>query len=76
MRRPLVPVDGSASAKRALQHALAQLHGRDGVRLHLLNVQLPPLHTCPSKLVSPDLILNKLSIRRSVFIGPSRPVGL
>ncbi len=60
MRRPLVPFDGSASATRALQHALDQLQDRAAAQLHLLNVQLPPLHTCPSKLVSPDLIDQEL----------------
>jgi nucleotide-binding universal stress UspA family protein len=60
MRRPLVPFDGSASAARALQHALAQLSGHGGTELHLLNVQMPVVHTFPSKLVSPDLIEQEL----------------
>jgi nucleotide-binding universal stress UspA family protein len=60
MHQPLVPIDGSASAMRALAHAIAELGGRPGAELHLLNVQTPPLHTFPGKLVSPDLIHRKL----------------
>lgn len=60
MRKPLVPIDGSASALRALVHALAELRGQPAAELHLLNVQIPPVHTFPSKLVSPDLINQEL----------------
>ena len=60
MRKPLVPIDGSASAARALLHALAELRGQPDVELHLLHVQNPPVHTFPGKLVSPDLIDREL----------------
>ena len=60
MRKPLVPIDGSASALRALTHALAELQGQAGAELHLLNVQTPPVHMFPSKLVSPDVIGQEL----------------
>ena len=60
MHKPLVPIDGSASAQRALAHALALLQGRANAELHLLNVQSPPVHAFPSKLVPPDLIDQEL----------------
>ena len=60
MRKPLVPIDGSASATRALAHALTELRGQADAELHLLNVQSPPLHPFPGKLVSPDLIDQEL----------------
>jgi nucleotide-binding universal stress UspA family protein len=60
VRKPLVPIDGSASAMRALEHALAQLRGHADAELHLLNVQVRPVHTFPGKLVSPDLIDQEL----------------
>ena len=60
MLKPLVPIDGSASALRALAHAVAELRGQPAAELHLLNVQSPPVHTFPSKLVSPDLIAQEL----------------
>lgn len=56
MQKPLVPIDGSDSALRALAHALAELRGLTGVELHLIHVQAPIVHVFPSKLVSPDLI--------------------
>lgn len=45
---------------RALEHALAQLRGHADAELHLLNVQVRPVHTFPGKLVSPDLIDQEL----------------
>lgn len=60
MHRPLVPIDGSDSALRALQHALVELNGQAGAELHLLSVRAPPVHTIPSKLVPPDLIYREL----------------
>ena len=60
MLKPLVPIDGSASALRALGHAVAELDGRAGAQVHLLNVQAPPVHTYPGKLVSPDMIHREL----------------
>jgi nucleotide-binding universal stress UspA family protein len=60
MHRPLVPIDGSASAMRALDHAIAELAGRAEAQVHLLNVQTPPVHAYPGKLVPPDLIAQEL----------------
>jgi nucleotide-binding universal stress UspA family protein len=60
MQKPLVPIDGSAGSLRALAHALAQLSSQAGAQVHLLNVQSPPVHPFPGKLVSPDLIEQEL----------------
>ena len=60
MRKPLVPIDGSASAVRALAHAVSESRGDSGVELHLLNVQTRPMHAFPGKLVSPDMIDQEL----------------
>ena len=60
MQKPLVPIDGSESAMRALSHAIAELRDRAGVQVHLLNVQTPPVHTFPGKLVPPDLFSQEL----------------
>jgi nucleotide-binding universal stress UspA family protein len=60
MKCPLIPVDGSADALRALAHALSELHDRPGAQLHVLNVQPPPIHPWPGKLVSPDVIEEEL----------------
>ncbi len=45
---------------RALEYAVAQLRGHADAELHLLNVQVRPVHTFPGKLVSPDLIDQEL----------------
>jgi len=60
MKRPLVPVDGSEEALRALAHALAELRDTPGGQLHVLNVQPTPIHPWPGKLVPPDLIEQEL----------------
>lgn len=60
MRKPLVPIDGSASSLRALAHALAESRCEDGAEIHLLNVQNRPMHAFPGKLVSPDMIDQEL----------------
>ena len=60
MKCPLVPVDGSADALRALAHALSELRNGPEAQLHVLNVQPPPIHAWPGKLVSPDLIAEEL----------------
>jgi len=60
MKCPLVPVDGSADALRALAHAVSELRDPAEATLHLLNVQPPPIHTWPGKLVPPDLIDEEL----------------
>jgi len=54
LQKPLVPIDGSESAMRALSHAIAELRDRAGVQVHLLNVQTPPVHTFPGKLALAD----------------------
>ncbi len=72
MLKPLVPIDGSATAMRALGHAIAELGGRAGVLVHLLNVQTPPVHTFPSKLVSPDLIDRELRREGAALLGQAR----
>src|SRR3954467_3996957 len=56
MKRPLVPVDGSADALRALSHATSELRGSAEAQLHLLNVQPAAIHVWPGRLASPDLI--------------------
>lgn len=48
MKRILVPFDGSAAARRALEHAARHAAPQPSTWLHLLNVQLP--------LVAPDLL--------------------
>jgi nucleotide-binding universal stress UspA family protein len=45
---------------RAVAHALAEVRDRSGGQLHVLNVQPPPIHPWPGKLVSPDLIEEEL----------------
>ena len=56
MNNVLVPIDGSAAALRALEHALRVLRTQVGARVHALNVQPPKIHPWPGKLVSPDMI--------------------
>lgn len=70
MHRPLVPFDGSASATRALAHALAQLRGQADAELHLLNVQAPPVQLFPGRLVSPDLIQQELRREGDALLQP------
>ena len=71
MHRPLVPIDGSASALRALAHALELLRVRAGAELHLLNVQSPQVHALPSKLVPPDLIDQELRRDGKALLVPA-----
>ena len=56
MNNPLVPIDGSPAALRALAFALHALRNRPDARVHVLNVQAPLLQPWPGKLVSPDMI--------------------
>ena len=44
MQKPMVPFDGSRSALRVLEHALAELHGRADAQVHVLNVRLSLIH--------------------------------
>lgn len=39
MLKALVPVDGSATAERAVRHVLALMKGREPMEVHLINVQ-------------------------------------
>ena len=56
MKRALVPLDGSDDALRAFAHAIGELHGSADAELHVVNVQAPPVHPWPGKLVSPDVV--------------------
>ena len=56
MKRPLVPIDGSDDALRALAHAIGELRGQADAELHVLNVQAPQIHPWPGKLVPPDVV--------------------
>ena len=60
MKNPLIPIDGSPAALRALALALDAVRGQADGQVHLLNVQGPMLHTWPAKLVSPDMIAAEL----------------
>jgi len=60
MKNPLIPIDGSPAALRALAFALHVLRGRTDVQVHVPNVQAPMLHPWPGKLVSPDMIAAEL----------------
>ena len=63
MKRPLVPIDGSEDSWRAFAHALDALRGRPDAVVHVLNVQTPPVHPWPGRLVPPDVFDQEL--RRS-----------
>lgn len=56
MKCALVPIDGSAAALRALQHALHELAQQAQARVHLLNVQARQIQPWPGKLVPPEMI--------------------
>jgi len=56
MKRALVPLDGSDDALRAFAHAIGELRGSVDAELHVVNVQAPPVHPWPGKLVSPDVV--------------------
>lgn len=60
MQNPLIPIDGSPAALRALALALDAVRGRADGRIHVLNVQAPMLHPWPGKLVPPDMIAAEL----------------
>jgi nucleotide-binding universal stress UspA family protein len=51
----LVPMDGSASALRALDAAMAVVRDHPGARILLLNAQPPLLEVWPEKLVDEDM---------------------
>lgn len=60
MKRPLVPIDGSAPCRRALAHALTELQEGESACVHLVNVQAPLISPWPGKLVSPDMVRDEL----------------
>jgi nucleotide-binding universal stress UspA family protein len=74
LHKPLVPIDGSASSMRALSHAIAELDARAEAQVHLVNVQAPPMHAFPGKLVSPDLIVQELRHDGEALLAQARGV--
>ena len=77
MKRPLVPIDGSQDALRALAHAIGELRGQADAELHVLNVQTPPIHPWPGKLVPPDLIDEELRRAGEALVAVAdRPAAL
>lgn len=68
----LVPIDGSPAALRALAYAVAELAGRSGGIVHLLNVQAPLMHAWPSKLISPDVANTELRQQGSLMLGEAQ----
>ena len=77
MKRPLVPLDGSEDALRALAHAIGELRGQPGAELHVLNVQTPPIHPWPGKLVPPDVFDDELRrAGEAVVADAERPAAL
>lgn len=75
MKNPLVPYDGSANAQRALTHTLNELRDREGAQLHLLNVHMPPVHTWPGKLVSPDMIESEFRLESMRLLAPAEALA-
>lgn len=57
---PLIPIDGSPAALRALAWALEVVRGHADGQVHVLNVQSPMLHPWPGRLLSPDMIAAEL----------------
>lgn len=57
---------------RALSHALAEMRGVTGGHVHLLNVQPPPVHAFPGKLVSPDLVTHELRREGEALLGQAQ----
>ena len=71
MNNVLVPIDGSPSALRALAFALQAMGDRADAQVHLLNVQSPPVHPWPGKLVSPDMINAELRSVGKHLLAPA-----
>lgn len=76
MKLPLVPIDGSPQALRALCHALDGLKGAPARALHLVNVQPPLIQPWPDKLVSPDMIDNELRQRGRELLAEARRLAV
>ena len=56
MERILVPVDGSASAERAVKHVIAVLKIRADAEIHLLHVQQPLVPRDVPDIAKPGLV--------------------
>lgn len=63
MKSVLVPIDGSQVSLRALALAVTEISAARDASLHVLNVQLPPRHPWPGKLVSPGDIDAQLRVQ-------------
>jgi nucleotide-binding universal stress UspA family protein len=75
MNNVLVPIDGSAAALRALEHAVQVLRAQPGARVHALNVQAPKIHAWPGKLVSPDMINAELRKDGQRLLVPAEQIA-
>lgn len=74
MKRPLVPIDGSAPCGRALTHVLLELEGARGACVELLNVQAPLVEPWPGTLVSPDMVYDELTRQGLELLAPHAAV--
>lgn len=75
MPNVLVPVDGSRTALRALDHAIGEISRRPGAQLHLLNVQLPHVHYWPDQRVPPDMKTRELQRDGAQILEPAIAVA-
>ena len=76
MKKPLIPIEGSPAALRALTFALNAMLGRSDVQVHVLNVQAPKLHPWPGKLISPDMINAELRSDGAKLLEPAQAMAL
>ena len=76
MKKPLIPIDGSPAALRALAFALNAMFGRSDAQVHVLNVQAPKLHPWPGKLISPDMIAADLRSDGAKLLEPAQAMAL
>ena len=76
MKKPLIPIDGSPAALRALAFALNAMFGRSDAQVHVLNVQAPKLHPWPGKLISPDMIAAELRSDVAELLEPAQAMAL
>lgn len=75
MKIALVPIDGSATALRALQYALQELGQRPEARVHLLNVQARQIQPWPGKLVPPEMIDAELRKEGLRVLAPAESIA-
>jgi len=75
MNNVLVPIDGSAAALHAMEHAVRALRTQPGARVHALNVQMPKIHSWPSPLVSPDMINAELRKDGQRLLAPAAEIA-